>query len=565
MTKKLFYFALFLFCLGGLSSCSKKMNPLSADYFSVTPQPLEVIGNKIDVTIAGNIPPKYFKKNATLSITPILRYSYGEVAGETFVYQGESVQGNNQTISYDRGGNINMVTSFDYKPELAYCELYLKVKSTIKGKTAEMPMVKIGEGVIATSTISSPLAEAPAIAPDKFQRIIKERRYASIMFLIEQANLRPSELNKSEIRELQNTLENAVRSENQRIAEVEISSYASPDGGIELNEKLAANREKNTVEYMQKEFSKNSIYAPLDAHFTAQDWEGFKELVERSNIQDKDIILRVLSMYSDPERREQEIKNISTTYQNLAEEVLPQLRRSRLTATIEIIGKSDAEISSLAANNPKALNVEELLYAATLEKTDDDRAMVYRTAIDLYPNDARGYNNLGVLLYRNGDIEEAKDMFARALRMDPSSPEVNMNSGLIALLNGNTTDAQAYFGKSAGVPELNSVMGLLYTQNGNYTQAVNSFGETKSNNAAIAQILAKDYNKARMTLSSIPNPNATTDYLMAIVGARTNNSSVVINSLRDAIAKDPSMANKAKTDMEFYKYFKNEAFEALVK
>ncbi len=565
MSKNLIHLALIALIAVVFSSCSKKMNPLVSDYFSATPQPLEVVDGKIPVDISGNIPPKYFLKNAELSITPVLRHSYGEVAGDTFVYQGESVQGNNQTIFYEKGGNIKMSTVFKYKPELASCELYLKAKTIIKGKVVEMPMIKVGEGVIATSMLSSAASATPAIAPDKFQKIIKEKRNADILFLIQQADLRPSEVNKSSVQDLQQSMQTAVKSENQRVAGVEVSSYASPDGGIELNEKLAANREKNTLGYLNKELSKNSIYAPVDAHFTAQDWEGFKELVEKSNIQDKDLILRVLSMYPDPERREQEIKNISTTYKKLADDILPQLRRSRLTATIEIIGKSDEQISSLAASNPKALSIEELLYAAALEKEPDDKALVYRTATDIYPNDYRAYNNLGVLFFENGDMKDAASMFSKALKLNSSSPEVNMNSGLMSLVNGDVTTAQQYFGKSSGVAELNPVMGVLYTQSGNYTQAVNMFGNTKSNNAAVAQILAKDYNKAQQTLSGVSNPDAMTSYLMAIVGARTNSSSMVINSLKDAISKDPSMAQKALNDMEFYKFAKNPAFEALVK
>ena len=564
--KKSFIYLFFGLCFTvGLTSCSKKMSSLPANYFSVTPQPLEVVNNQIDVSISGNIPPKYFLKDAKLSFTPILRHAYGEIAGETFTFQGENVAGNDKTISYEKGGNIQLNTSFKYRKELASCELFLQIKMNRNGKKSEMPLIKIGEGVIATSMLATPLAATPAIAPDKFQRIMKEKRDASILFIIQQANLRSGELNKDEIKALHKAIEAASKAENQRVSELEISSYASPDGGIDLNERLAADREKNTVAYMQKEMSKNAIYAPVDAHYTAQDWEGFKELVEKSNIQDKDIILRVLSMYSDPEQREREIKNISVTYRDLANQILPQLRRSRLTATIETIGKSDEQISSLAASNPKSLTIEELLYAASLEKEPDDKAVVYRITSELYPNDYRSFNNLGALLFQNGEMPEAVEMFSKAHRLNPSAPEANMNNGLIALSNNKTTEAQEFFGKSSGVPELGAVMGLLYTQTGNYSQAVNAYGNEKNNNAAVAQILAKDYNKAQATLLDVQNKDAVTDYLMAIVGARTNNASVVINSLRDAISKDSSLAKKAASDMEFYKYFKSEAFLHIVK
>ena len=564
MNKKLIYLLSVVFLMGIFSSCSKKISPLSSDYFTTTPQPMEVVGNKIPINISGNIPPKYFPKNAEISVTPVLKYAYGEIGGDTFEYQGEKVQGNNQTISYEKGGNIKMFSTFNYKPELASCELYLKPKYKVGNKKIEMPMIKIGDGVIATSLLGTANSAKPATAPDAFQKVMKEKRNADIMFLIQRADLRSSELSKTDVQNLQKTMKTAVESENQRIAGVEISSYASPDGGVELNEKLAAEREKSTLGYLNKEMSKNLISAPIDARFTAQDWEGFKELVEKSNIPDKDLILRVLSMYSDPEQREQEIKNISATYKNLAEEILPQLRRSRLTATIEIIGKSDEQIASLAVSDPKALTIEELLYAATLEKTSDAQTAIYRNVTQLYPNDYRAYNNLGTLLFEKGDLKNASDMFSKALKLNPNAPEPNMNTGLTALVNGDVNGAQQYFGKSSGAAELDGALGVLYTMNGNYSQAVNAFGNAKSNNAAVAQIMAKDYNKAKTTLSEISNPDALTDYLTAIVGARTNNSNMVINSLKDAIAKDPSMAKKALNDKEFYKFAQNSAFQSTV-
>jgi len=565
MNKKLIYVLPVIILAGIFSSCSKKMVPLSSDFFTTTPQPLEVVGSNIPVNISGNIPPKYFLKNAEISLIPVLKYEKGKITGEVFTYQGENVQGNNQTISYEKGGNINMAFSLDYKPEFASSELHLQPKAKIGKKNVDMPMIKVGEGVIATSLLASAHSATPSIAPDAFQRELKEKRNADIMFLIQQSELRTSELNKSNVKDLHKSISEAAKDENKRIVGVEVSSYASPDGGLALNEKLAAQREKNTVNYLNTELSKNAIKAPIDAHFTAQDWDGFKELVEQSNIPDKDLILRVLSMYSDPERREQEIKNISATYKNLAEDILPQLRRSRLTATIEIIGKTDDELSYWAIADPDVLTIEEMLYAASLEKIPDKQATIYHLVSQMYPNDYRAYNNLGALSFRAGNFKEASEMFSIAMNKNPNAPETNMNTGLLALVRGDVIGAQQYFGKSSGAADLNEALGVLYTMNGNYVQAVNAFGNTKSNNAAVAQIMMKDYNQAKTTLSDIPKPNALTDYLLAIVGARTNNSNMVINSLKDAIAKDPSMAKKALNDKEFYKFTQNASFLKVVK
>lgn len=265
-------------------------------------------------------------------------------------------------------------------------------------------------------------------------------------------------------------------------------------------------------------------------------------------------------MYTDPERREKEIKNISAVYSSLADEVLPQLRRSRLTANIEIIGKSDEEISSLAASNPKGLTVEELLYAATLVKSNSEKEAIYKKASEIYPNDYRAYNNMGVYEFEKGKVADAEALFNKALQKSSSAAESNCNLGLVALTKGDKVKAAQYLGGAAGVSELGSATGILDIMNGDYSKAVNSFGSATSNNAALAQILSKDYNKATSTLNAIANPDATTAYLKAIVAARTNNLNGVVTNLKQAVAKDKSMASKALVDLEFVKYFTNSDF-----
>ena len=545
------------------SSCSNKLKPWAEDYVKAEPQPMEAIGGKVPVTINATIPAKWFNKKATVTITPVIRYAGGEAWGTSYTYQGEKVQGNNQVIPYKEGGNITMKSSFTYKPEMKKSELYLTFDAKVKNKVVKLPDLKIGEGVIATSALADAATANPAIAADKFQRIIKEAHDANIMFLIQQANLRSEELKKGEISDWKDLVKNADEAPNQNVA-IEIQAYASPDGGVELNTGLAERREGNTSKYLAKELKKMDVDAPVDAKYTAQDWEGFQELVSKSNLQDKDLVLRVLSMYKDPEQREKEIKNISSVYSSLAEEILPQLRRSRLIANIEIIGKSDDEITALAKSNPSQLNVEEILYAATLTNDNAEKTRIYNEAAKLYPNDYRTWNNIGMMAFRDGDLAKAEEMFNKANSIK-NNPEANMNLGLIALTKGDQAKAQQYFGTASGVAELSEALGVLYLEQGEYAKAANSFGSVKSNNAALAQLLTKDYNKASQTLNAVPNPDATTSYLKAIVAARTNDSNGVISNLKDAIAKDSNMKKEAAIDLEFAKYATNSDFVSLTK
>lgn len=563
MIKKL-YLPLLMALVVALSSCSSKMGALSSDYFTVTPQVLEAVGGKVPATINGKFPEKYFKKNAVVEVTPVLRWEGGEAKAQPTVFQGEKVEGNDQTISYKMGGNYTMKVSFDYVPEMAKSELYLEFNAKVGKKNVTIPAVKVADGVISTSELlGNTLGSAnPALGDDAFQRIIKEAHNANIMFLIQQANIRSSEMKTA--KEFGKEVANVNAAENKKISNVEISAYASPDGGVKLNTGLAENREGNTTKVINKELKKAKIDAAVDSKYTAQDWEGFKELVSKSNIQDKELILRVLSMYQDPEQREAEIKNISSVYKNLADDILPQLRRSRLTLNYEIIGKSDEEIANLASSDPKQLNVEELLYAATLTNDPAKKADIYTKATQQFPNDYRGYNNLGKLAYQAGELDKAQSYFKKAESIK-AAPEVNMNLGLVALAKGDKATAESYLGKAAGAKELNETLGNLYIAQGQYERAVNAFGDTKTNSAALAQILAKDYNKAKTTLAGIETPDAYTDYLMAVLGARTNNASMVTSSLKSAVAKDPALAKKAANDLEFSKYFTNAEFMSIVK
>ncbi len=563
MNKKIFMPIMALAIILALASCAGKLSPLSEQYVKADPQPLEAIGGDVPVTITVTYPAKWFNKNAVVTITPVLRYATGETWGTAYTYQGEKVKANNPTIMQKSGGNVTMKSTYKYKPEMKKSELYLTFDAKIKNKSVKLPDIKIADGVLATSMLADAGTANPAIGADKFQRIIKEMHDANIMFIIQQAEVRAKETGKSQVTDWQTLVAAANKAANQNVA-LEISAYASPDGGLKLNEDLAARRESNTRKYLESELKRNQVNLPVDAHYTAQDWEGFQQLVSKSNLQDKDLVLRVLSMYRDPVDREREIKNISAVFKTLADEILPQLRRSRLIANIEIIGKSDAEITRLAQSNPSALNVEELLYAATLVSNATDKEAIYTKASQQFPNDYRGWNNIGMQRFYAGDLAKAEEMFTKANSVRNNS-ESNINLGLVALTKGDQARAQQLIGSASGAPELGEALGVLYLLQGDYTRAVSSFGASKTNNAALAQLLSRDYSRASQTLNAVTRPDATTDYLKAIVAARTNDTNAVIDNLKAAIAKKPALAREAANDLEFAKYANNTAFTSLIR
>ena len=545
------------------TSCSSKLKPLNQNNFNVTPSPMETVGNQVPVTINGTFPEKWFHKNGIVTITPILKYGDQELAGTPYSFQGENISGNRTTISNSRGGNFTMSSSFPYQPEMISSELFLRFNGRIKNKQSLLPDLKVADGVIATSALADVRSTTPSVAPDGFQRIIKEAQEASIMFVIQQANLRQSELGKRDLADWKQRVEEAFNDPRQNI-NLEVSAYASPDGGLTLNEKLAAQREKNTSGYLEEELKKRNIDTDVYARYTAEDWEGFRQLVSASDLQDKELILRVLEMYPDSETREREIKNISYVFEDLATTILPQLRRSRIVANIEIVGKSDEEIMTAWNNTPKELSVEELLYASSLTDDEKVKERIYQYVTANFSNDYRGWNNIGTMFYKQGDYAKAAQAFNRAAQVNPSAAEVNMNKALLALMENKHDEANELLGRSAGASGLDEAMGVYSMVEGNYNQAADAYGNTVSNNAGLAHLLVRDYNKAKQTLEAVEQPDATTAYLLAIIASRTNNFNEVVSNLRSAIGRDRTIAKKALKDLEFAKYLTNQEFLSLL-
>ncbi|MCI9286114.1 MAG: tetratricopeptide repeat protein [Muribaculaceae bacterium] len=539
-----------------LTGCGKKMNQFAADYFSTNPNPLEVVGTHVPGTVTGRIPAKFFVKNATVTVTPVLTYGGVEQAASPMTFQGEKVRGNNPVISYDRGGTVTIPVDYLYEPAMQKSELMLNFAVDQNGKKYVLPAVKVANGVVATAALADAGSVTPATAQDKFQRIINEKYSADIHFLINQANLRESELKSDEVLRLHRDLRAAAGDDRRQIEEINIESYASPEGSLDFNTRLAENREANTQKYMTNQLKKDKVteFGELTANFTPEDWEGFQRLVAASNIQDKDLILSVLSMYKDPEIREREIRNLSSVFDQLADEILPQLRYSRITASVNVIGKSDDELNKAYDTDPSTLTVDELLYTATLTNDLNRKKDIYTATSRLYPSDYRAFNNIGMVEYEQGDYDAAMANFKKAARINPEAPEAQMNQGLVALVNDDLRAANTSFGKAAGLNDLGPALGTMYLKLGDVKGAVKAFGADKSNNAALAQILDKDYNKAKGTLAGISDPDATTYYLMAILGARTGNEQMVKSNLRQAVKLNSALAAQAANDLEFARY-----------
>ena len=560
MKKGLF---LSLIAVAMLASCSKTLP--QPEQISVNPSPLAVVGDKVSADITGTFPVKKFAKKGVLTVTPVLKYEGGEAVGSPVTYVGEKVKENGTTVNYKAGGQYTQSCSFDYVPAMDKCELFLRFTAKVGKKEVEVPELKIADGLVATAKLAKASDNKSVVTPDKFQRVIQQMQEADIKFLIQQANLRSSETKSQQMQDLQAAIKEAAQNERKAINKLEVSGYASPDGGMDLNEKLAGQRQKNAQNFLQKQLKKDKVNATIASDITAEDWAGFQTLLENSNMQDKELVLRVLGMYTDPEEREAQIKNLSSVYSTIADEILPALRRSRLILTTDLIGKSDEEILNFLKSDPSQLSVEEMLYAATLTNDNAEKIATYQKVADQF-NDFRAFNNMGMLYFEQGNVAEARRAYNKALAIEPQNADVNFNAGVAAMADGDWAKAEEHFGKAAGTQgNLAAAMGTLYTMKGDYKAAKSAYGQTATNNAAVQQILDEDYAGARQTLANVKEPNGVTAYLQAVVGARTNDRNAVYSNMKEAVAKDASLKARAQNDIEFAKFAEDAEFQAIVK
>ena len=540
-----------------LTGCSK-LGKMTEDNFKVTPTPLVMAGGEVPAEITVTFPEKYMKKKATITMTPVLRFQTGEASSQSATFQGEKVEGNGTDVNYRLGGTYNMRANFRYTPDMLKSDLYMTFEARMKKKVVELPDVRIGYGVLATADLLARCLDSSgtALAPDQFQRVISQKQEANIKFLIAQSNLRTSELESVGMKDLIAVLKEINdNAEGRALDALEVSAYASPDGSYKLNERLAERRQDVSADYLKQQLKKIKLDADIRTRYTAEDWDGFQELIQASNLQDKQIILSVLSMYKDPEEREQQIRNMSAIYTDIKDGIMPELRRARLMVNYEVIGRSDVEIIDQYKSDPSKLSLEELVYGATmLMETPAEQKQWNQTIARLYPNDYRAYNNLAGLAYQEGDYQTAINYLTQAKNINTRAAEVNTNLALIALRDGNLSQAESYLAQGFGADTYNEVLGAYNLASGNYQQAAQNLTKTANNTAALAQILSKDYASARQTLTNMKNADATTSYLRAILAARTGDAAAVVSNLRQAVEKDVSLRERAKNDLEFASY-----------
>ncbi len=564
-----------------MASCSglKKMQK-NADQiqFKVNPEVLESHAGNVSVEIDTRYPAKYFSKKATVVATPVLKYADGSTKLNPASAQGEKVKANNRVINYESGGTVAYKDNVDYDAAMSLSELYMQITASEGKKSIDFEPIKIADGVLATSELVANYPKAiigvqreenttgkydPNI--DAFQRVVPDEMMADIHYLINNAKVRNEQTDKDDVVGLQDYTKKANEDENMDLKRVEVSAYASPDGSIDLNTELAAKRKETSTAFLAEKLKEAGVDIELKTKYTPEDWDGFKELMEQSNIQDKELILRVLSMYNDPEVREREIRNLSETFEGVKEEILPQLRRAKMTTSVDLIGKTDEELMKLAKSDPSSLNPAELLYAATLFDGLDDQLEVYNAAIKIYPEDWRGHNNAGFVLTKQGKYDDAAPLFEKAETLKNDEPIIKNNLGAVELKSGDVKEAEALFGAAAGAGnEVNYNLGIVSMKEAEYDKATKYFAKYDDINSALAQMMAGNNNAALQDLEAFDMPNCyMKEYLKAVIGARTAKENLLFESLEKAVEINPELKAKAKTDMEFARYFENPKFKEI--
>ena len=539
--------ALMLVACGNPSKMAKSADVLSAD---CTPEVLEAVNGKIAANYTINFPAKYFLSNAILELTPVMVYAGGEVAGPVQTLQGDKVMDNFNVISYKNGGTASKAVVFDYQPGMEKAALKLKavVYNASRSKKVEFPIdYKLADGTNCTYMLVK-LDGTPSMEADNYQKIIREQKESQILYTVNQSNVRNNQLKSAQMKEYEQYLKDAKNDERRTIVSNDIIAYASPEGAEDFNSKLSVNRAKSAEKAFLKVISKKAQVKdiPLNVSQISEDWEGFQELVSASDIQDKELILRVLSMYSDPVVREREIRNMSSVFQTLADEVLPALRRARLIANVDYKNWTDEELTKLINENIGQLDEEALLYGATLFDKESAKVEIYKAAASKY-NSSRAYNNLAAISLKNKKADEAKGYLAK---MNNKTASYYNNMAVAAMQEGNYDAAAENLAKAGDLKEAKENMGALQILKGDYTAAVASLNGANSFNEALANILTNNLTKASSILANA-KCNCKS-YLKAIIAARQGNNSQAKEMLEIA-KKDEKLAKRAANDIEFAK------------
>ena len=573
--KKLNYLASFLIAAVLLSSCGG-IDKMKEEYgtltFSTTPKVLEMHGGEVEYTIKGDIPPEWFNKKAIVEFTPVLTYDGGEKVLESKTFQGIDVQANHKVIEFETGGTINFEGTFDYEEGMRASQLVMRGEARVADGDDVLPLPEkqIAKGVVATPNLAM-INPKPVMIPDNFKRVTMEEQKADIHYVIERDNVRNSELTQEDIQKLEEFVKNVEQAQNKTYKGIKIHGYASPDGPIDLNERLSKGRKNSANSYFdkvvdKKKLSEDEAKKIYEAKTTTEDWDGFKKLVQQSNIEDKDLILRVLSMYSDPDVREKEIKNMAATFKVLADEILPKLRRSEFMVQVEKVGFSDREIQQFLISNPDTLNLEEVLYAGyKLYKDPAQKLRAFEMAAEKEPNCLRAYNNIAAVKLMQGEMDDAEDALEKANELKEGNPYVLNNMGVIEMHKGNIAEAKEYFQDATEAGnEVEYNLGIVSIKEGKYDAAINYLQNEESFNTALAMLLGGKQGNAQTMLEQIDDKSAKNHYLQAVIAARNNNQEEVFNNLRNAIEMDADLKEMAATDMEFVEFLENQAFQSIV-
>ena len=539
-----------------LAGCSlpKMIKTVEEINLEVTPSPVVLQGNDVTIDITGTFPPKYFAKKVTVEATPYLVWEGGEVAFESVNFQGEDAAGNGTVVSWENGKSFNYTSTVTYVGEMKdNARLELRMSGAQGDKTGEFGAITLAKGVMATQDLIQPDEEF-VIAPDNFQRVITYVQDLTFNYGYQSSAVKSAEYRDEDWKATKDLFALAASADSVNVIGVTTTSYASPEGEISLNEDLAMDRAKSANKAVTRELGRKKLNlddAAVRAEPKGEDWEGFKKAMRASDIADKDLILRVLEMYSDKNKREEEIKNIAKTYKEIENNILPDLRRSQVGISYTVEGYTDEELVDLAKGNADMLTVEELLFAATLFDDLNDKLEVYQNTARVHADDYRGHNNVGVVLTDLGRMKQAEESFNAAKALASGNGVVNTNLGAMARQNGDTEGAAAYYSKASGGAELSYNKGVLAIAQGDYGRAISSMGGSATLNLALAKILNGDANGARTTLQNGDSDSAIADYLLAVCAARLDDAAGVRKHIREALNKDASLRNRALNDLEF--------------
>ena len=576
MKKHQFNQVLFFLLVGGLASCNP-LKKMAADAenvkYTVAPDPLELHADSINMAITGKIPAEYFHKKAIIDVTPLLKTKgvNGELVKEfkTITLVGEAATEEGQKITQASGGSFNYTDKVAYKDAMESAVLEVKIVGRFKTKSVDIGNFKVGDGTIITPTLVMS-DEKPILGTDKFVKVTPRKFEAQLNYVVNSSQVRGSELLDEDYKGLKEFL--SMGAEKEFVFKgVKISAYASPDGEISKNENLANDRAASAKKAFARDLKKAKIEIENPDEFytlegKGEDWEGFKTKMVASDIEDKDLILRVLKMYTDLDQREKEIKNLAATYTAVADKILPELRRSMISVMADEMSRTDEEIQRLVKSAPDSLSIEEILYAATLTESLDDKQSVYASAKKVYPSDWRGHNNSGYVLLLQNKANDAKADFEAALNADANNKIASNNLAICHKLSGDFAKAKELYTAAKGAgKEVSYNLGILDIIGGKYSSAVANMGSEKTFNAALATLLNGNANGAIAILDASGDKEmAMSYYLKAIAGARAGNKDLTINNLKTAISKDSSLKKKANKDAEFLQFAEDEAFKSLL-